>query len=59
MLKPSVLTQPYTAQSGVTYMLEYHDADSFDDLDYDKCRQVYRVCFCGDKLVIGFGGQKR
>jgi ADP-ribose pyrophosphatase YjhB (NUDIX family) len=59
MPKASVLTQIYTAKSGVAYRLEYHEADSFDDLDYGKCRQVYGVCFCGDKMVIGFGGQKQ
>jgi len=58
MPKPSVLSQIYTAKSGVAYRLEYHDANSFDGLDYSKCRQVYGVCFCGEKMVIGFGGQK-
>jgi ADP-ribose pyrophosphatase YjhB (NUDIX family) len=42
-----------------TCIFEYHDADSFDDLEYKKCRQVYGVCFCGEKMVIGFGGQKQ
>jgi hypothetical protein len=38
--------------------IEYTDADSFDDLPYEKCQQVYGVCFCNGKLVIGFGGRK-
>lgn len=40
------------------YDLEYEEADSFDDLPKEQVVQVYGVCFCGDKLVIGFGGQK-
>ena len=43
---------------GKNIEVAYEDADSFDDLPYDKCRQVYGVCFCNDKLVIGFGGRK-
>jgi len=57
--EPTRLTKIYTTKSGAAYILEYHDTDSFDDLDYAKCRQVYGVCFRGDKLVIGFGGQKQ
>ena len=33
--------------------------DSFDDLDYNICRQVYGVCFYGDEMVIGYGGNKK
>jgi 8-oxo-dGTP pyrophosphatase MutT (NUDIX family) len=54
-----IVTQTYTAKGGVAYRLESRDADSFDDLEYSKCRQVYGVCFCGGKMVIGFGGQKQ
>lgn len=38
--------------------MEYSDVDSFDDLNYSECRQVYGVCFCKDQMVIGFGGKK-
>ena len=38
---------------GKEVRLEYSDADSFNDLPRDKCRQVYGVCFVGDKMVIG------
>ncbi|MDE2037913.1 MAG: NUDIX domain-containing protein [Patescibacteria group bacterium] len=37
---------------------EYEDADDFSMLDKSKCRQVYGVCFCDGKLVIGRGGRK-
>jgi len=55
----STLTNEYTGKSGVKYIFEYHDADSFDDLDKNKCTQTYGACFCGDKLVVGYGGQKQ
>lgn len=47
------ITEEYIGASGVKYIFEYHDADSFDDLPYGECRQVRAACFCGDKLVIG------
>lgn len=52
------LTNTYKGHSGVEYIFEYSDADSFDNLDITKCTQTYAVCFCGEKIVIGFGGQK-
>ena len=52
------ITEKYNGKSGVLYIFEYQDTDSFDDLDYGKCRQTYGVCFYGDEIVIGFGGKK-
>jgi len=52
------ITENYLGNSGVKYIFEYEDANSFDNLEYDKCRQAYGACFCDDKLVIGFGGKK-
>lgn len=43
---------------GKDYKLRYEDLDSFDELPYKKCKQVYGVCFYKDKMVIGFGGKK-
>ncbi len=37
---------------------EYHDADSFNDLPRDRCKQTYGVCFVGDQFVIGLRGAK-
>lgn len=54
-----ILSEEYVGKSGVKYLFEYQDADSFDALDKKKCRQTYGVCFYDDKIVIGFGGQKR
>lgn len=53
------IIEEYMGKSGVKYIFEYEDADSFDNLDYSKCRQTYGVCFYGDQMVIGFGGQKQ
>jgi 8-oxo-dGTP pyrophosphatase MutT (NUDIX family) len=52
------LTNTYKGHSGVEYIFEYSDADTFHHLDLTKCTQTYAVCFCGEKIVIGFGGQK-
>ena len=53
------IIENYKGKSGVEYVFEYFDADSFDHLDYDLCRQVYGVCFYENKMVIGYGGQKQ
>src|SRR3989344_9091570 len=53
------LTNNYIGHSGVEYIFEYSDADSFNDLDKTKCTQTYGVCFCDGKIVIGYGGQKQ
>jgi len=44
---------------GKIYKLKYSDADSFDELPRDRCKQIYAVCFLGDKFVIGWRGKKR
>lgn len=38
---------------GKEYHVEYHDADSFDALPTEKITQVYGICFCDGKLLIG------
>ena len=53
------ITNTYKGHSGVEYIFEYEDADSFDDLDISKCTQVYGVCFYDDKIVIGYSGKKK
>lgn len=40
------------------FVFEYQDTDSFDNLEYEKCRQTYGVCFHHNQFVIGYGGQK-
>ncbi|MFA5932142.1 MAG: NUDIX domain-containing protein [Candidatus Paceibacterota bacterium] len=46
------IIEKYKGKSGVDYIFEYSDADSFDDLNKTKCTQVYAVCFCNGKMVI-------
>lgn len=53
------IIESYMDRSGVEYIFEYFDADSFDHLDYKLCRQVYGVCFYNDQMVIGYGGKKQ
>lgn len=53
------LTNNYKGHSGVEYIFEYSDVDSFDDLDMSKCTQTYGVCFYGDEIVIGYNGKKK
>lgn len=38
---------------GKEYHIEYHDADSFDDLPRERITQVYGICFRDGALVIG------
>lgn len=52
------ITNEFVDQSGVKYIFEYSEADSFDSLDKTKCTQTYGVCFYGDKIVIGYNGKK-
>lgn len=53
-----MITENYKGKSGVEYIFEYSDAESFDHLDHSRCQQAYAVCFCDDKMVIGYGGHK-
>ncbi len=53
------IIEKYKGFSGVEYQFEYEDLDSFDNLDYSLCKQVYGVCFCDNKIVIGYGGHKK
>jgi len=53
------LKNTYIGHSGVTYLFEYADVDSFDELDKATCTQVYAVCMCDGQMVIGYGGKKQ
>ncbi len=52
------ITSQYLGYSGVAYTFKYEDADSFDQLPYDQCRQTYAVCFWENKIVIVMHGKK-
>ncbi len=47
------IVEPYKAEP--QYLFEYEDSDDFSNLEYEKCKQAYGVCFCNGKLVIVFG----
>ncbi len=53
------LTSTYTDHRGNTFIFEYNDADSFDDLDKTKCTQTYGVCFYDGKIVFGYSGVRK
>lgn len=53
------LVNKYLGKSGVGYIFEYSDADSFEHLDKSKCTQTYAVCFVGEKIVIVYGVHKK
>jgi 8-oxo-dGTP pyrophosphatase MutT (NUDIX family) len=54
------LVNSYKGHAGVEYIFEYNDTDSFDEVEASgKCTQVYAVCFCDNKIVIGYGGAKK
>ncbi len=56
-LKP-LATNEYIGHSGVKYIFEYFETDSFEHLDYDLCRQTYAACFYGEEIVIVYHGNK-
>lgn len=46
------LTTTYTGNSGVKYIFEYYDSDSFDHLPKNSIKQCYAVAFHGDKFLV-------
>lgn len=54
-----VITEEHIGHSGVRYIFEYKDTNSFDNLPLEMCKQTYGVCFYEDRLVIGYGGVKK
>lgn len=54
-----MISSNLTDSKGNSYRVEYFDADTFDNLPIERCKQCYGVCFYQDKMVIGFGGMKK
>jgi 8-oxo-dGTP diphosphatase len=46
------ITKAIIETNGKVYKLRYSEHDSFDHLPYEQCRQVYGVCFHGDKMLV-------
>ena len=54
------LTEIYRGHSGVEYIFEYSDMNSFNEIETTgRCKQTYAVCFCDDQMVIGYGRAKK
>lgn len=46
------ISQEYIGKSGVKYIFEYEDLDSFDHFKKENVKQVYAVCFVENKMVV-------
>lgn len=57
MTKP-LITKEYTGAAEVTYIFEYFECDSFDDLPQQDIKQCYAVAFNGNNIVIVHNGKK-
>ena len=53
------LNNTYTGHAGIEYTFAYTDASDFDALDPNVCTQTYAVCFCDERIVIGYNGAKK
>ena len=49
-IKPII--NEYIGKSGIKYIFEYYDSDSFEHLPKNMCRQSYGIAFHGDKFLI-------
>ena len=47
-IKPII--NEYIGKSGIKYIFEYYDSDSFEHLPKNMCRQSYGIAFHGDKF---------
>jgi ADP-ribose pyrophosphatase YjhB (NUDIX family) len=47
-----LLVDEYIGQSGVKYLFEYFECDSFEHLPIDECSQCYGIAFHGDSMLI-------
>lgn len=56
IFKNNPLTTQYH-QDGKVFQFKYWDADSFDDLELEKIRQVYGICYCSSKMVVVLNGK--
>jgi ADP-ribose pyrophosphatase YjhB (NUDIX family) len=48
----------HTDIKGNVFIVEYHQADSFDELSSERIKQSYAVTMCGNKLVIVHNAKK-
>ncbi len=57
--KDLVIFDEWVDPEGKKWSFEYHNSDDFLGLPYDRCKQCYGVCFYNEKMVIGYGGNKK
>lgn len=49
---PSMIEEEYTGKSGVRYIFQYTECDTFDMLPVELCKQAHSVCFVGKQIAI-------
>ncbi|MFA5652233.1 MAG: NUDIX domain-containing protein [Candidatus Paceibacterota bacterium] len=54
-----LFTNKKSESNGQVYDCEYFDSVDFNQLPQDRIKQAYGVCFCDDKMIIGYGGLKK
>jgi len=53
-----MIESKFAGYSGVEYIFQYHEVDTFEHLEKEKCTQVYSVLFADDTMVIVHNGKK-
>ena len=54
------ITNRIVGYSGVEYLLEYCDTDSFEEIEKSgSCTQTYGVCFTNNQIVIVYQAKKQ
>ncbi len=53
-----MIESKFVGHSGVEYIFQYHEVDTFEHLDENKCTQTYSVLFVDDEMVIVHNGKK-
>ncbi len=49
---PSMIEEEYTGNSGVRYIFQYTECDTFDMLPVEFCKHAHSVCIVGKQIVI-------
>ncbi len=52
------ITNEYIGESGVKYIFEYYESDSFNNLPQNRIKQCYAVAFLKNKIIIVDNSQK-
>ena len=52
IMTSQTITEEYLGKSGVKYIFEYHDADSFVDLPQENITQCYGIAFYNNEFLV-------